>query len=331
MQAKGEYLGLLHSGVKIVDLNAGNIFSATFQLIKHLRKTQEDVILSTLIPTNIVAILARLLSRRKLKLYLREANTISRQIADRPFIKRFLLTKLVKACYPLADGHIGISATVAEDLQKFINIPKSKITTIYNPCDISEIEHLAKENVAHKWFADGTKPLIVAVGRLTHQKDFATLINAFALARQSVDARLIILGQGEEEQNLRKLIINLSMEHFIELLGFQKNPYAFIAKSSLFVLSSIYEGASNVIVEALVCRVPVICTDCPGANAEIINYGEFGTIVPVGNVEALAGEIINSLTKGHNKKEFIKSRADDFLLEKIAPQYLDALGMRRGA
>lgn len=327
MHAKGEYLGLLPSSVNIVDLHAGNIFSAIYQLIKYLRRSTPDVMLSTLIPTNIVAILARLLSRRKFKLYLREANTLSHQMLDRPLIRRILLTRLIRMLYPLAEGYVGISRIVSKDLSNFINVPESKIATIYNPCDISRIEQMAQEDISHKWLSNAGPKVIIGVGRLTHQKDFATLIKAFALVRKEIDARLIILGKGEEEKNLTQLIANLHIQDSVELLGFKQNPYAFIAKSSLFVLPSIYEGASNVILEAMACGTPLVCTDCPGANAEILNYGEFGTLVPVGDIEAMAIAIIKALDHKYDK-EFIKLRAKDFLLEKIAPQYLKVLGVR---
>ena len=153
----------------------------------------------------------------------------------------------------------------------------------------------SKESVNHKWYNNENFFVITAVGRLTNQKDFINLINAFELITHSVNSiRLVIIGDGEQKYILKSLVENLNLDSKVEFLGFQANPYKFMKSSNLFVMSSKWEGPGHVLIEALGLGCPVITTDCPIGPADSIQNGEFGELVEVGNTKALSESILHA-------------------------------------
>ena len=138
-------------------------------------------------------------------------------------------------------------------------------------------------------------PLILGVGRLSHEKNFSMLIRAFALVRQSMQCKLLILGEGEERGNLEALSEALGVSDYVVMPGFVKNPYPYMARASLFVSPSLYEGLSNVIIESLALGLPVVSTRCPGGPADILLNGRAGPLVPVDDDRAMADAILAML------------------------------------
>jgi len=159
----------------------------------------------------------------------------------------------------------------------------------------AEVWEKAQAPLDHPWFRPGQPPLLLAVGRLQMQKDYPTLIRAFAQVRQSRRARLLILGEGKERLMLEALIKKLGLEEDVSLPGFVMNPYAYMARASLFVLSSRWEGLPTVLIEALCCGTPVVSTDCPSGPREILRDGQYGQLVPVAQADALAKAIETTL------------------------------------
>jgi glycosyltransferase involved in cell wall biosynthesis len=198
---------------------------------------------------------------------------------------------LVKRFYPWADVVAGNSQGVAEDLRRVTGLPRERVRILHNPVVTPELQEKARLPVNHPWFGAGQPPVVLAVGRLTKQKDFPTLIRAFARVRQSRPARLIILGEGPDYAQLEALVCELGLKKDVALPGFVENPYAFMSRASLYVLSSRWEGLPTVLIEALYCGPPVVATDCPSGPKEILADGRHGALVPVGDVEALAEAI----------------------------------------
>jgi glycosyltransferase involved in cell wall biosynthesis len=174
-------------------------------------------------------------------------------------------------------------------------MPRQRIQVIYNPIITPELRAKAQVPLEHPWFRPGHLPVILAVGRLTAQKDFRTLITAFAQVRKNRQARLLILGEGEERRALEMLAEQLGVESDVGLPGFVQNPYPYMCGASLFVLSSRWEGLPGVLIEALYCGVPLISMDCPSGPREILAKGQYGQLLPVGDVDALAQAIIATL------------------------------------
>jgi glycosyltransferase involved in cell wall biosynthesis len=207
--------------------------------------------------------------------------------------------------YPWAQGVIAVSEEAADDLARVLNVPRWQIHVIYNPTYDDALLERAKEPVEHAWFRSGEPPVILGVGRLTHQKDFATLLRAFARVRKEVVCRLVILGEGDERARLQALAEELGVRRDVDLPGFVENPYAYMARAAIFVLSSRYEGLPNVLIEALACGVPVVSTDCPSGPREILLDGDAGVLIPVGDHDKMAQEIIHVLWDQGRARRFV--------------------------
>ena len=182
---------------------------------------------------------------------------------------------------------------------------------------------LSKTRANFTWLPEDSRPLIIAMGRLTKVKDFSTLIKAFYLVRKKLDARLIIIGEGELRYELEMLISKHNLQEDILLPGFLKNPFVLIQKANLFVLSSIWEGFPNVLVEAMTCGTPVISTDCNSGPSEILEHGKWGRLVPVGNISLLAKSIIDTLAEIRHPD--VSKRASYFNEDKVVKKYLELL------
>jgi glycosyltransferase involved in cell wall biosynthesis len=166
--------------------------------------------------------------------------------------------------------------------------------------------------------------VILSVGRLSAEKDYPTLLRAFALLQNQVPARLILLGEGGQRAGLERLASELGIGATVSLPGFVRNPFAYMARARVFVLSSLFEGFGNVLVEALACGCQVVSTHCPGGPGEILDRGRYGRLVPVGDHAALARAILEAIAEPMDT-EALRRRADDFSVERAARRHLDAL------
>jgi len=166
------------------------------------------------------------------------------------------------------------------------------------------------------------------VGRLAKQKDFSTLLAAMGILRMEygLEARLIILGEGNERKKLGDMARSLGLEGAIDMPGFVPEPFPYMARASIFVLSSAWEGSPNVLIEALAIGVPVVSTDCPSGPREILQGGKYGRLVPVGDSEALARAMFETIKAPH-PPEYLREAAEPFRSAACARKYLEAMGM----
>jgi len=194
---------------------------------------------------------------------------------------------------------------------------------IYNPVVTPSLKSLATAPVDHPWIGTNQPPLVLAVGRLTAQKDYPTLLRAFAKVRSRRNCRLIILGEGELRDSLEALTSQLGIADSVQLPGFADNPFAWMSKASLFVLSSAWEGLPNVLIQAMACGTPVVSTDCPSGPAEILENGKWGRLVPVGDEVALA----EAMDRALEDKVFpdVAVRATYFSLDSALNEYYSAI------
>ncbi len=223
-----------------------------------------------------------------------------------------------------ADTIVAVSQGVADDLSTLTE-PGSNIVTIYDPFDTDEIQALGSQPLDHPWFAPGQPPVIIGAGRLHQVKDFPTLIRAFQVVRRNSNARLMILGDGSERAGLESLVENLGLQGEVEMPGFKDNPFAYLSRSAVFVLSSVVEGFGRVLVEALSLGIPVVSTDCPGGPSEILERGAFGRLVPVGDADALAAAILETMAEDSGANER-RARARDFSIDASVDRYLEVMG-----
>jgi glycosyltransferase involved in cell wall biosynthesis len=300
----------------------GFAIDALVGLVRYLNSERPDCLSSSLTGANLVAVLARQLSRHRTRLVLREANTA---MNFRNRFRRWAARMLYRA----ADQIVAVSKGVAADVAAELGIEPQKIRVIYNPVDIERIRDLAKSTPPHPWFQPGSVPVILGVGRLVPQKDFTTLLRAFSLVRDRIDARLVILGEGPERKALEDAAAKLGLCDHIALPGEVSNPFAYLRRASLFVLSSRWEGMPNVLLQALAVGTPVVATDCHSGPREILDGGHLGPLVPVGDDRALAEAVLATLSLDpedlRERVVRLRERARDFSAATIATQYLSAL------
>ena len=215
---------------------------------------------------------------------------------------------------------VGVSRGVSDSVAVTTGIPAKSITTIYNPVVMPDVRTRAEEQTNHPWLSDGAPPVILAVGRMSKQKDYPTLIRAFALLAGRRPCRLVILGQGEQRAELEQLAASLGVADRVSFAGWVENPFAFMSRASLFVLSSIYEGLPTVLLEAMACGCPCVSTDCPAGPSEILEDGRLGPLVPVGDEGALADAMERVLERPPDAHA-LRERAEDFSGEMSVAAY----------
>lgn len=316
--------------VCMVNLSNPYTPTALLKLILYFRKERPDIFVSAFPHINILTMMAKMISGVSTKVILTDHNHffgLARNARSlyRRFFGLFILPHLMRIFYPLSDVVICASEGVAESILDVVNIP-DKVLVIYYPVATDIIQDLSGEPVDHPWFLQSEIPVVLAAGRLINQKDFPTLLRAFKLVIQAQPARLIILGEGKDREKLEKLAESLGIFDHVAFLGFQKNPFKYMGKASVFVLSSIHEGFGNVLVEAMACGTPVISTDCKSGPGEIIENGKSGILVPVGDYQSLSKAIIRVLADSSLGQSFSEEgikRAKYFSVEKNIRQYED--------
>ena len=239
---------------------------------------------------------------------------------------------LYSTMFPAAERVIAVSDGVSDELVRELGLAPRLVQRIYNPAVDRQMETLAGVETDHPWLYDDGQPIVLAAGRLARVKDFPTLLHAFALVVRNRPARLILLGDGRWRRRLEKLARNLGVADRVWFGGWVNNPYPFMQKASVFVLSSRYEGLGNVLIEALACGCPCVSTDCPYGPAEILENGLFGPLVRVGHAEDLA-RAIEHVLDSPPKKEDLRARGQQFGFGQAIAHYerllLDVVGKRR--
>jgi glycosyltransferase involved in cell wall biosynthesis len=285
-------------------------------LIRYLRSNRPAVLIAADHWINFSAIIARFFSRTCVMVAASQRMNLSTHAARKPFL-RFLASCL----YPKADIVIAVSEGVAADLSTSIGLSKDRIATIYNPVVTSEMIEKSLESIHHDWFIEGAPPVILGAGRLVEQKDFHTLLRAFSRVRRQIQTRLIILGDGRQKEELQELAGKLGVSEHVLFPGFASNPYPYMVKSAVFVLSSKWEGLPSSLIEALACGCPVVSTDCHSGPMEILDNGKFGPLVPIGDDCAMAKAIL-SILRTSPDREKLRERGKAFCLERAVSQYL---------
>ena len=291
------------------------------------RKYQISTVLSFLERSNFTNVLSRLLGSAH-KCIISERNTPSfvyqsQSVKDK--INRFL----IRSVYSHADQIVTVSDGVSQDLVENFSIPKDIITKINNPYEIDKIQQLAEELIEEEWLNNNYYLTILNVGSLTKQKDHTILIKVFArLLNKFEYLRLIIVGDGVERQKLLSLLKDLGIESYVKLTGFKDNPYAYMSRADIFVLSSLYEGFPNVLIEAMICGCPVVSTDCRSGPNEIIKNRHNGVLLPVGDLDSMESAIREILEDKLFRQKLIKNAREgvkQYQVSKITSEFLNVL------
>ncbi|MGB9898186.1 glycosyltransferase [Thermanaerothrix sp.] len=322
--ASGPLKNAIPNGVQLIDLKAPRVLRSIPGLVKYLRKCRPDAIISAKDYQNIVVLWAVKLAGIATNVIITTHIDVSVDWKQIKGLKSRIIPYLVRNCYPWADHVVTVSQRARDSLADITGLPMAKIKVIYNPVITPELLVKADEPLDHPWFALGEPPILLSVGRLTEQKDYLTLIRAFALVRKERPARLMILGDGEDRSKLEALVQELGLEEDVALPGFVHNPYNYMKRAAVFVLSSRWEGLPTVLIEAMACGCPVVSTDSPSGPAEILEGGKWGTLVPVGDADLLAKAIVQILERPPNR-EFLRKRGLEFSVDRAVQQYLALL------
>ena len=314
----GPLRSLLYEKVHVVALGTHNPVRLVFGFARFLKTSKPDVVISALFVGNIIAALGKAASRSRTHLILTEHVAIGTYLRNeaRRF-RRLCIPPLMRTTYLLAQDIVAVSRGAAQSLAPVLGKTTSeRITVIYNPIDLAGIEAMAGADETASW----NVPTIINVGRLVEQKDQETLVRAFAKVRSRRPCRLVILGEGEKREVLVALAQKLGVGSEVLMPGFMANPYSWMKKSAVFVLSSKFEGLPTVLIEAMQCGIPVISADCPSGPAEILEHGQWGRLFVPGDVDALASAIEDALD-GKLVAD-VRRRATDFSIVAAVSRYV---------
>jgi len=309
------------NGLKVKVLSASRLRYCILPIVRYLRETKPDIVIAPETIWCVIVVIAHIFAR--------SGSLIICSIRTKPSVEikqklshRFIFS-LARYLFPRYVAQIhSVSKGAGEDFLKTLGPQPRKVVTIYNPIVNDDFYRGAEEPVEHPWLQTDQPPVIVGVGRLEPEKDFPTLLRAFAIARQKRQMRLVILGEGNDRPILEGLARKLGIQDDVDMPGFVHNPQRFVKRASLFVLSSVYEGFGNVVAEALAVGTPVVSTDCEGGPREVLRDGELGILVPVGDSDALAWEILAALEKNHDPEKLVQGVVDRFDSYSNVGQYI---------
>ncbi len=317
----------LFDGLKYHHFPSKRVSTGVPRIAGYLRREKPDAVISAQSYANVGIVFACMLARFKGRIVLSERLNVSASTDSDRSLKTRITRLLMRLLYRRATGIVAISQGVADDLAQITRLAPERFTVIHNPVNHPDIHVKAREEVDCDWLNDASLRTVVTVARLERQKDVASLIRAFAQLEPD-DLRLLIIGDGSERSKLESLAVDLSVSNRVGFTGAVSNPYKYMARSQLFVLSSLYEGLGNVLVEALALRLPVVSTDCPSGPAEILEYGRFGMLVKPGDPSALAEGMTTALAD----YESMNARTEDaqaslvrFTPETAVASYLELL------
>jgi len=323
----GPHLARLPAGARQLQMGHGHALTAIPALARYLSRERPRALLAVKERAGRAAVLARALAGTNTPILLRLGTHLSTAMAHKSAAQRWLRYAPIRLLYPRIEGIIAVSQGVAEDTIEIARLPRERVLVIPNPVITPELRHQAAAPCPHPWLSEQRAPVIIGSGRLERQKDFPTLLRAFARLRQTRDCRLIILGEGRSRAELVALAAELGVATDLDMPGYQDNPYAFVARASLFVLSSAWEGSPNVLTEAMALGTPVVATDCPSGPAELLDHGRHGPLVPVGDARALAQAMAATLDDPPHA-ERLRAAVAAYEQPVSARRYLEAMTAR---
>ena len=278
-------------GLEIIEIDGYGVAGTALRLTRLLRARRPMVVFAAGSDA-VAALAARTLARTPTRIIVRQHNLFDRAVRGRfAWFKRL--------CYRLllahADGFVAVSNGLAGNMARACGIAPSEVTVIHNPVIPEGFSELLQAPADHPFFAEGAPVVFAGIGRLIAQKDFATLVSAFAALRRQRPARLAIIGDGPLRAALQAQVQQLGIGPDVAFLGTRENPFAFMARAAAVVVSSRHEGFCNVVVEALAAGAPVISTDCDFGPGEFLAGGRHGRLVGVGDAGAMTAAMLATL------------------------------------
>ncbi|MDB5266116.1 MAG: hypothetical protein JWM39_829 [Parcubacteria group bacterium] len=343
LKSVGPYASHVTSSVRVIPLDASRMLFSLPKLVSYLKDQKPNSLMALDEYSHLLSLAARYISKSDTRIVLRVGNMFTEVFKRYEGIKGRTLEFLIRRWYRYADGIIAVSQGVKDDIVALTHIASEHVTVIYHPKDIVRIQALAEEPVDFAWIANKTVPVFIASGRLNAQKNFPLLLRAFARVQNDMPSRLIILGAGREEEALRNIVRELRIENEVSFSGYIDNPYAWLAKGTVFVSTSLWEGMPNALIEAMICGLPVISSDCASGPREVLapdtdyrarrtagwEEAEYGILTAVNDEQALVEAMqklgSDEILRATYAKKGIE-RGRDFSMETILPAYEKALG-----
>ncbi|RLB26969.1 MAG: glycosyltransferase [Deltaproteobacteria bacterium] len=316
----------VHPSIRTVKLPDGGLIKRARHLSYYIKESQPKAMISVREPGNRAITLAKTFYKARSKVVFRVGMPLTTALKRRALVKRMLRAASIRYCYTRADMIIANHVNVAEDIAHNTGIPIENIPVIPNGTVSAFLYEQAKANPEHPWLNRKEAPVVLGIGRLARQKDFTTLIRAFCELKKKINARLLILGEGKERISLAALIDQLGLTGSVDLYGHTDNPYAFLARADLFVLSSVWEGLPNALIEAMALGISCVATDCRSGPREILENGKYGHLVPVGDHRTMADAMYRALLQPLDP-DFIRSGASRYEAGLCARRYLEALDL----
>lgn len=339
--ARGPLLALLDPRVRLVALTNWveghpfarlprriQLFLGLRRIVRYFRVARPGVFMAAASHVHVPVLIAHRIADCGVPLVLRVSNHLSRSGSGGAKPKtRMFAPRLARRLYPRADAVIAVSQGVADDVHDVTGYPCERIHALHSPILTDELRRRIDAPLDHPWFVAGEPPVVLGVGRLVKQKDFPTLIRAFARVRATRPARLLLLGRAKNTKKRRRLtdlIDALGVAADVQLAGYVDNPPAYMNRAAVLVLSSAWEGLPGVLIEALACGCPIVSTDCPSGPSEILAGGRFGRLIPIGDAAAMASAIIATLDAPPDRAA-LRDRAGEFGADRAIDRYLRIL------
>jgi glycosyltransferase involved in cell wall biosynthesis len=298
---EGAYLGEVSSSIRITAGTGAARVSHYRVLRRQLRDSAPDIVVAFLSYFSVFAAVRR--AGRGSKFVINQQTPVTAFLADGDYrwrlpIWRQTFAAVARRVYPAADAVVATSDGVRADLVGAFGGPAERVTVVPNPVDLERVAARAEEPVDGSAFDGRTRPAIVAAGRLAEAKNYPLFIRTIAALRdQDLDVDAYILGTGSQEPRIRADVAAAGLTDRVHLLGFQGNPWKYIRRAAVFVLTSRYEGFGNVLIEAMACGIPVVATASPGTR-DIIRPGQNGLLVEEHEPAAVAAAVRRVLTDG---------------------------------
>ena len=330
IRAQGPHLTNIPANVNVIRLNAKHTLTSIPELTRYLRHHRPAAMLVAKDRAGRAALIAKLFARVftriDTRIVIRLGTHLSTALAQRSAFNRWLRTAPMRFLYPLAHKIIAVAEGVRQDTLMLARLPDTAVVVVRNPVITEAMLANAVEPCPHPWL-DESIPVVLGVGRLSRQKDFPTLINAFAKACQQRKLRLIILGEGGDRNALQALVDKLGLTDAVAMPGFDANPYRWLSRADLFVLSSRWEGSPNALTEALALGVPSISTRCPSGPDETLAEGRYGTLLEMGDSDAMAEAMLATLVSPLPAAT-LKQAVSEYKDHISAQHYLRLLGLQ---
>lgn len=314
--------------VRVVRLATTHPIYSLPALYRYFRKSPPEVLVTDRLRLNIACHRAKAMAFARTRLFLSVHNPLTVKLDDAAGAKSEALRREFLRWAPRNHRIIAVSQGVASDLVNGVGIPEAMVRVVNNPVITGELHRRAEAPVEHPFLNPKRVPVILSAGRMTEQKDFPTLLRAFQKVRAQRECRLLILGKhGRGYGELQALIESLGIGQDVSMPGFDANPYKYMARSDVYVLSSRWEGFGNVMVEAMATGLPVVATDCPVGPKEILRNGALGPLVPMGDVAAMA-EAIHQVLDSAMDRDVLKAGVQDYTVERSVDGYLASFELR---